>query len=264
MFRRALSLLALVAVIAMPRWATAQINGFTQPLREIELASDESGSIAELLVDEGDRVSQNQILARLDDRVQRLQVEAAAHLAASNSSLEAARQSLEKRKLINKRIMELTTTGNATESEMIRADMEYSIAMSRYMAAQEESVSREIDLRRAELMLERRSIRAPFDGIVSAIHRRQGEYLSPLRPELVTIVDISKLHAVFNVASSDLEAVKNRDSLIVTLHDDTQVSGRLSVIGVQTDAESGTIQIKVLIDNAEGKIRSGEQCFLEL
>ncbi len=252
-----------VVVCVAPRCVHAQINGFTQPLREIELASDESGSIAELLVSEGERVSQDQVLARLDDRVQRLQVEAAAHLASSNSAMEAARQSLEKRKLINDRIAELTSNGNATASEMIRAEMEYTIALSRFMASQEESVSREIELRRAELMLERRLIRAPFEGIIATVHRRQGEYVSPLRPELVTLVDISKLLAVFNVASADLATLKSHEKLTITLQDDSKISGTLDVVGVQTDAESGTVQIKVLIDNSEGKLRSGEQCFLE-
>lgn len=256
-------LVTMVFVCVAPHCAYAQINGFTQPLRQIELASDESGSIAELFVTEGERVSQDQVLARLDDRIQRLQVEAATHLASSNSAMEAARQSLEKRKLINNRISELTSTGNATESEMIRAEMEYTIALSRFMAAQEESVSREIDMRRAKLMLERRSIRAPFDGVVATIHRREGEYLSPLRPELVTLVDTSKLLAVFNVASSDLPVLKSHKQLTITMQDDSKVHGTLDVVGVQTDAESGTVEVKVLIDNADGKLRSGEQCFLE-
>ncbi len=264
MFKFGIRTVCMGAILVSPHVLLAQINGFTQPVRQVELASDETGAISELLVDEGQSVHKDQILARLDDRVQRLQVESALHLTHSSSALEAARQSLEKRELIAQRIRELIADGNATESEQIRADLEFAIAHAKYLAAQEDAVGREIDLRRAELLLERRSIRAPFDGVVATIHRREGEFLSPVRPELATIVDVSSLLAVFNIPSADLPEIRNQQHLTVTLADDRQVTGQLHSIGVQTDAESGTVQIKVRLENANGSLRSGEQCYLEL
>ncbi len=264
MFQFAIRALCVLAISVCPQLLFAQINGFTQPIRQVELASDETGAISELLVDEGHPVSKDQVMARLDDRVQKLQVESALHLSTAHSALDAARQSLEKRELIAQRIRELIATGHATESEQIRADLEYSIAHAKFLAAQEDAVGREIDLRRAELLLDRRTIRAPFDGVVSVIHRRQGEFLSPVRPELATIVDVSSLLAVFNIESSELADVQSRENLTITMSDDTQVTGKLYSVGVQTDAESGTVQIKIQLDNADGKLRSGEQCYLEL
>jgi RND family efflux transporter MFP subunit len=263
MFKSVIRLVCLLAILGCPQQVLAQINGFTQPVRQVDLASDETGAIAELLVEEGALVTKDQALARLDDRVQKLQVESARHLTDSDSALEAARLNLEKRQLISKRIRELMETGNATESEIIRSDLEFSIAHAKYMAAQEESVGRDIDLRRAELLLERRTIRAPFDGVVSVIHRREGEFLSPVRPELATLVDISQLLAVFNVPSIDLPSIQSREQLTVIMSDDTRVAGTLHNVGVQTDAESGTVQVKVLLNNGDRKLRSGEQCYLQ-
>ncbi len=119
-------------------------------------------------------------------------------------------------------------------------------------------------MRRAELMLERRAIRAPFDGIVSIIHRREGEYVSPVRPELATVVDVSKLLAVFNIHTGDLATITSRKDLTVVMPDDSRVRGTLHNVGVQTDAESGTVPVKVLLDNANLALRAGEQCYLEL
>lgn len=253
------------AIFALaPSTAQAQINGFTEPLRKIELASDESGSISQMPVEEGDRVQTGDVLAHLDDRVQRLQVESARHLTQSTSSLDAARRTLEKRELISGRIRQLVSTGHATESEIIRADLEESIARARYVAAEEESIGRDIDLRRAELMLERRIIRAPFDGVVAKIHRREGEFLSPLHPELVTLIQVDKLLAVFNVPSSEVVGLRQKDRLSVSFADGVDRVGSLHSVNVQTDAESGTVQVKVLLDNAKGRLRSGEQCFLDI
>lgn len=260
---RLILMVSVVLVAPHAGWAQ-QISGFTQPFREIELACDESGSIAELHVREGDAVKQGDVLARLDDRVQRLQVETASHLASSTGGLEAARLGFEKRKMVNDRIRELIRTGHATESELIRAELEFTIAQSRFQAAKEETVTREIDLKRAELMLERRLIRAPFDGTVSIIHRRIGEFVSPVRPEVATLVDTHQLLAVFNVPSDNLETIRQRKSFQITMPDGKAVTAQIHTIGVATDAESGTVQVKLRIDNAAGQLRAGEQCTLQL
>lgn len=253
-----------MAILTLPVALSGQINGFTQPIRQVELASDESGIISELLVDEGSVVAAGDVIARLDDRVQHLQVEAAAHRASSTSAVEAARQNLEKRSAISQRLKQLAEKGNATESEIIRADLEFLIAQSRYMASQEESAGHQIELQQARLLLERRIIRAPFSGSIATIHRREGEFLSPTQAEIVTLVDTSKLLAVFNVPGNLIDELKKRDSLPVRIAEHAVVEGKLHLISVLTDASSGTVQVKVAIDNADGQLRSGEPCILEL
>ena len=257
-----LSCAFILGTLALPLVGFGQTNGFTQPFRTIELASDESGSIWKLMIEEGSEVQEGSVIAQLDDRVQRLQVEAAQHQANATSTMEAARRTLEKRQLIMSRIKGLIDTGHATESEMIRAELEEAIARSRYTAAQEEAVSREIELRRTELLLERRQIRAPFNAVVSKIMRREGEFLSPLRPEVALLIQVDQLLAVFNVKSSELKQLRDSNTATVTFGDGTEVQGSIHSIGVQTDAESGTVQVKVLLDNRDGKLRSGEQCSL--
>ncbi|MDG1810232.1 MAG: efflux RND transporter periplasmic adaptor subunit [Pirellulaceae bacterium] len=244
--------------------AMAQINGFTQPYREIDLASDETGSISTLNVNAGTEVEVGQIIARLDDGVQKLQVEQASHLSHSTSALESAKKTYEKRQLITERIRELISTGHATDSELIRAELEESIAQANYMAAQENTIGHEINLRKAELMLERRLIRAPFAGVVSKVHRRQGEFLSPLKPELVRLVQVDQLLAIFNIPSHQVKSLHQDQPLIVAFHDGTETQGTLHAVGVQTDAESGTVEVKILLDNQAGDMRSGEQCYLDI
>ena len=50
MFKYGFCVTCLLVLVFGPRQATAQINGFTQPIRQVELASDETGAIAELLL----------------------------------------------------------------------------------------------------------------------------------------------------------------------------------------------------------------------
>ena len=89
-----------IIALLMTSVANAQIDGFTEPFRSIELSSDETGSIAMLAVKEGDQVAKDDVIAKLDGRVQKLQLEIATQLAQTKSQMIAAEQSLKKRHAI--------------------------------------------------------------------------------------------------------------------------------------------------------------------
>lgn len=251
-------------VLGLVSVAHGQVEGFTEPFRSVDLSSDETGTISHLAVEQGDAVQQGDLIAKLDDRVQSLQLELATHLTKSKSALHAAEKSLEKRTAILARIKQLIQTQNASESELIRAEMELSIATSKYYSAKEELVTREIEMRRSKAQLDRRSILAPFAGIVDKIHRREGEFISPLRPEIVTLVQLDRLFAKFNVPGSRHSTFRVGQQVELEMLDGTKVSAEVFSIGVQTDAESGTVEIKLVIDNHNMKIRSGEICTLNI
>ncbi len=253
-----------IVIIGLAAVAQGQVEGFTEPYRRVDLSSDETGTISVLKVEQGDAVQVGDLIAKLDDRVQELQLELAEHMADSKSSLYAAEKTYEKRVAILSRIKQLIDTKNASESELIRAEMELSIAKSKLLSAKEELATREIETRRAQAQLDRRSIRAPFDGIVDRIHRREGEFLSPLRPEIVTLIQIDRLFATFNIPGSQYGAFEVGQEFELEMMNGMKVMATVHSIGVQTDAESGTVEIKLVIDNPSLEVRSGEICILNI
>lgn len=253
-----------VAILMMTAVAEGQIDGFTEPFRSIELSSDETGSIAALEVEEGQIVHTNDVIARLDGRVQELQLEIAKHLSSTTSQIDAAQETLLKRRTISDRLEELRAKGHASESEIIRANMELAIAKSKLLAAQEEQAVREIECRRAEVQLLRRTITSPFDGVVAKIHRRQGEFLSPLHPEVATIIQVDRLLATFAIPSSQISMFKIGSEFNLEMDNGRTVTAKVYRIGVETDAQSGTIEIKLVIENPQFQLRSGEICTLNI
>jgi RND family efflux transporter MFP subunit len=252
------------ALLVLTAVAEGQIDGFTEPFRSIELSSDETGSIASLEVEEGHIIDANQVIARLDGRVQELQLEIATHLYNTTSQLDAAAETLKKRMTISRRLQELNSNGHASESEIIRADMELSIAKAKLLAAKEEQAVREIERRRAEVQLQRRTITSPFDGVVAKIHRREGEFLSPLHPEVATIIQVDRLLATFAVPSSQVSIFEIGKEFNLEMENGRTVKARVYRVGVQTDAQSGTIEIKLVIENPQFQLRSGEICTLNI
>lgn len=247
-----------IAVLMLTAVAEAQVDGFTGPFRSIELSSDETGSIAVLDVEEGDKVQAGQVVAKLDTRVQELQLEIATQQANTKSQITAAEQALKKRRSIAGRLNELKARGHASQSEIIRSEMELSIAEAKYLAAKEEQVVRGIEQRRAKVQLDRRTIVSPFDGVVSEVHRREGEFLSPLHPEVVTIIQVDKLLATFAIPSSQVREFKVGKEFNLKMQNGQTIVAEVYRVGVSTDAQSGTVEVKMVIDNPMQDIRSGE------
>ena len=240
------------------------IEGFTQPFRKIDLSSDETGAIATLEVREGDRVDSGDVVAKLDSRVQDIQLQIAKKVASSTSQRSAAAKTLTKRRAISQRLAQMHAQGHASESEIIRADLELSIAESRYNTAVEEAGIREIEVTRAAVQLQRRTITAPFSGQIAKIHSREGEFLSPLHPEVCTIVQTDKLLATFNVTSDQARQFAVGQSYELRMENGETVSGEVYIIGVETDPQSGTVEVKLVIDNSDFQIRSGENVTLHI
>lgn len=242
----------------------AQIEGFTEPLLSIDLSSDEAGAIAELRVEEGDSIAKGDVIARLDDRVQKIQLDIATQMANASSQLKATEQTLEKRRLIHERLTSLQGRGHASESELIRSDMELSIAESKYNAAREERAVREIEQRRAEVQLSRRSIVAPIHGVISTVHRHEGEFLSPLRPEIVTIIQVDRLLSTFAIPVSQAREFAVGKEFELKFENGNTVVAKVYSMSVSTDAQSQTVEIKLVFDNRNNEFRAGELCILNI
>ena len=253
-----------IAFLALTAVANGQIDGFTEPFRKIDLSSDETGSIAEMLVEEAQMVREGEPIARLDSRVQELQLEIADHLAKTKSQLVAAEEAFNKRMAISNKLEELISNGHASRSEIIRAKMELSIAKAKFLAAQEEVAVRKIERKRAEVQLDRRTIVAPFDGVIATIHSREGEFLSPLRPEVVTLVQVDRLIATFAVPSSQISSFEIGKEFNIQMSQGQTVLATVHSIGVETDAQSGTVEIKLVVENPDFQFRSGEICTLNI
>ena len=80
----------------------------------------------------------------------------------------------------------------------------------------------------------------------------------------MTLVQLDRLIAKFNVPSSIVSSYKVGQEVEVLMADGTKLIAQVFSVGVQTDAQSGTVEVKLLIENPDGEIRSGEICTLNV
>jgi RND family efflux transporter MFP subunit len=243
----------------------SEFEGYTEPVRTIEVAADESGTVAEVLVRQGQRVRKGQPIMRLNCDVHRAQLELAKQQMAAEGRLDAARAEAEMTRQRLESIESLHATGHARAVELARARKEHRVAQANVRSIQEDLVARQLEHDRLHTQIDRRTIRAPVAGVVTDLHRDVGEFVAPNKPEVATLVQLDTLLANFALLSNEAHLVKSGQSVPVYFFDvEYDVTGVVTYVSPVIDAESGTVLVKVRIDNSAGTLRSGSRCVVKL
>ena len=249
-----------IAAVLAPRCMLAADGsfGYTRPFRTSELAAAEAGIIAEILVVEGDRVSKSQVLARLNCEVLQATLELARAEAASVGAINAAQAELGLRQRRLDRLTELKTAGHARVEEFARADTDVQIAAANLRTAVDQQAIKALQVKQIQAQIERRTVRAPFDGIITTIHREVGESATADVGKVFTLVQLDKLRATIHLAGAEVASLKTGAETAVVLGVGRQsAKAKVSYISPLIDPASGTVRTDLVIDNPTDKFRSG-------
>lgn len=169
---------------------TVSASGKIQPQKEVSIQSEVSGLITELLVKEGDQVTQGQLLVVINpDVYQSAMSRAEAGLNSARSNLSSARARLlqaEAQFKVNdlsyKRQQKLFSDGVIAQSELENTTSQWETSKAEVTAAQESIKSAEFavessaaGVKEAADNLRRTTIKAPMSGTVTALSKEVGE-----------------------------------------------------------------------------------------
>ncbi|AZD05156.1 MULTISPECIES: HlyD family secretion protein [Pseudomonas] len=159
---------------------------------EVQIASKTPGRLAEVLVDEGDRVSKDQLLARMDTRTleaQRAQAEADVvrtreNLAAAEANVQLRQSELLLANQELKRSRELFNRGYASQQIIDQQQARLNTGNAAVQAAQAQVAAVRAAIGSAKAMvaqltseIDDSSLRAPIDGIIQLRLAEPGEVL---------------------------------------------------------------------------------------
>lgn len=242
----------------------ADVDGFTEPYRTINVSAAEQGIITEIFVKEGDSVRQGQLLAMLDVDV----LEAAKEIAKANKEslgrIKSATAAVKLKKERFQKIQELQAAGHAHPEEALRAETELDIAEAELLAAREDQNIKDLEYSRIETQIERRKIISPIDGFVTKIQKEVSEYVAATDPVVLTIVQCDRLKIVFPIPAPEAQHYTIGKKVTITFSEDVEpAEGIVEFISHVTDPESGTVRMKVVLDNSQEHYRSGMACILK-
>jgi RND family efflux transporter MFP subunit len=240
-------------------------EGFTEPKQDIMVAANELGRLASLDVEIGDSVEAGEVIGHLEDALQKMAVKLSRVQVAMTGELEATKAEVELNRSRTIQLRHLIADEMARPDELTRAETDLRIAVARRDAALEQLELRKVELQRYELQLDRRKLRAPTTGVIANIFHHPGEYITPGDPAIVRLMVIDTLYAVFNLPVEDTQALRIGDMARVFLRSSsTTVKAAITSIAPNIDGESGTVQVRVELDNPERKLLSGDRCTLQI
>jgi RND family efflux transporter MFP subunit len=239
-------------------------SGYVTARREATVSAKITGKVTEVLIEEGMRVEEGAVLARLDDtEMQAALLHARAQLAAARSDLEVLRADLAQAERDHARQASLTREQVGSRQELERAAALRDTLRARLTNAGSRIEVAEKAVEVAQVQLDNTVIRAPFSGIVVAKAAQPGEMISPIsagggftRTGIGTIVDMDSLEFEIDVSESFIGRVAAGQPVRATLnaYPDWKIPGRVIAVIPTADRSKATIKVRVAIESKDPRI----------
>ncbi len=255
--------LLLFVLLGANRIEGKRIEGFTEPAQTIAVAAAENGIVQDVRVELGQAVKKGEVLGTLDDDVLKATLEIAQLKANSTAAIDAAKAELEIKQQKLTALNDINRNGGGSREEHSRAKADTELARAKLKSAEETLAADRLEVKRTEVQLQRRTIRSPIDGVITEIHREPGEFLSITEPKLFTVVRLDRLRAKFYVpAENSHRFSKGHRVKLAGQTDEKSLTGEVEFVSPVTHAESGLVRVDVMLDNRDGRLRSGQRLTL--
>ncbi len=246
---------AVVAEVTLTRVARADISQTltisgtlaAPPNQDVKVSSLVPGRIAELRVAEGDRVEAAQVLAKLDDRPLRDQLQQA------EAAADQARANLENARLALARNQNLFERGIAARKELEDARTQESVAAAAVRQA-------EAALALARLQVSRAEIRSPLAGRVVKRFASVGEQVDGTAAQpIVEVANLQETELFGNVPALYLPKIQVGRSLSITteVFPNIPFRGRVVAISPAVDPSTDVGLVRIRIANPNDRLRLG-------
>ncbi len=229
-------------------------SGYVVPQRKSALASKVTGRLIWLGVEEGHRVKQDQIVARLESQdVTAAKEMAEANVTAARHNIELARAELREATLQLERNKALLAKGYVARSVYDSALARYEKAVASVEASEANLKAGLAALEAANINLEYTQIRAPFDAVVLTKNADVGDIVTPIgaaanaKSAVITIADMNSLQVEADVSESNLNKIKVGQPCEIQLDalPGERFRGTVHMIVPTADRTKATVMVKV-------------------
>jgi len=244
--------------------AVLQATGYVTARRMATVSAQMTGTLTEVLIDEGFKVRKGQVLARLDDTGLKAGLAAAeAQVRTAEANLGQVQAQLAQAQADEQRQIELAASGMTT-----RQGREQAATAVKAVAAQLEAARRQIEAAQAQARAARvnfdyATVRAPFDGVVTARAAQVGEIVSPLsagggytRTGVGTIVDMDSLEVGVDVNEAYIAQVKPDMpcEAVLDAYPDWKIPAHVVAVIPSADRGKATVKVRVALEMKDERV----------
>ena len=212
-----------------------------------------------MLVREGSRVRQGQLLMHLDRTLEELEVQRRRLLVEDRARLEELKQ--KEKTLIQQveSLRPLLATGGVSRKQAEDEEMVLGAVIAERKALEASKQRERVELALAQEAYERRHLRSPIDGVITKVALRVGESVAPHEP-LISVVDTSRVRFLGTIPARTGTKLQVGAMVKIELVQDGQPRSRLArvvFVSPVTDPSSGLIEVIAEFENADGSVRPG-------
>jgi RND family efflux transporter MFP subunit len=239
-------------------------SGYVTARRQATVSAKITGKVVEVLIEEGMRVKEGAVVARLDDTEARAQLALArAQLAAARSQEAEVRAQLEQAERDYTRQQDLFQKQLVSAQAMDAARAQRDTLRARLAATAEQIKVAGESVTVAEVALDNTVVRAPFAGVVVAKAAQPGEMISPVsagggftRTGIGTIVDMDSLEIQVDVNEAYINRVASGQPVEATLnaYPDWRIPGSVIAIIPTADRSKATVKVRIAIASRDPRI----------
>lgn len=230
-------------------------SGYVVARRQATVSSKLTGKVREVLVEEGMRVEEGQVVATLDDTTQRAQLALVqAQVVAARAALAETEAQLRAARLERDRLRDLAARQLASASSLDAAEANFDTLAARLETGRENVTVAERNVALAEDALDNMTIRAPFSGMVVTKNAQPGEMISPVsagggftRTGICTIVDMNSLEIEVDVNEAYIQRVSPGQRVSATLdaYPDWRIPAEVIAIVPTADRQKATVRVRI-------------------
>lgn len=245
-----------------PLQPSQELDCIISPSIVTDLGSSLPGVLRSISVDRSDLVQAGDVIAKLDSDVERVALKLARTQSELDSEIDLQRTNVEYGDRRSKRYQELYLRRSVSELDLDLTQTEAKLAEIRLHQAQDKKRLAKLEHERAREILNRRSIVSPITGVVVERYKQVGEYVED--QSIARIAQLSPLHVDVIMPISQVKQLQPGMSARVW---SDLVEGdwlaQVDRIDRVADPASGTIGVRLLLDNPDYLIPAGIRCRMQ-
>ena len=244
--------------------AVLQATGYVTARRQATVSAQITGTLTEVLIEEGDRVQKGQVLARLDDSAYKASLMASqAQAAAAHALVDQLRAQAAQNERDAVRLESLVGRGLVSRQEAEQARTQVNSIRAQLISQQRQAKSADAQVNVAEVNFDYAVVRAPFSGVITTKDAQVGEIISPLsagggftRTGVGTIVDMDSLEVDVDVNEAYIGRVKANmpAEAVLDAYPDWKIPSHVIAIVPAADRGKATVKVRVALEHKDGRI----------
>jgi HlyD family secretion protein len=251
---------------------TVTATGTLEPVTQVEVGSEVSGTIKSVLVDYNDRVKKGQVLAQLDTEQLKARVtQSEASLSLAQAGVREAEATVKEshRKLMRDR--ELLKSGMCSQEECDASEATYARAQAALERARAQVVEAKAALAANRNSLNKATIRSPIDGIVLKRDVEPGQTVAASfqTPVLFTLAEnLTQMELHVAIDEADVGQIKKglKASFSVDAYPDRHFPATITDVHYAPQTVEGVVTYEtiLMVDNSDLVLRPGMTATAEI